>query len=176
MKGNDEKVWNNLTDLDHKDVEIYFTQLKAEKMDELIAQSEQIQVFSAQKTKEKERNFSVVDDLFKRTTSWSKVVNILIRIKRLAKKIKMGHRIRTQKAINIQSQPHTWKEILEAELIIIRRMQEVVFMEEIKFLKKNQSNQSLKFPFQYKLKDLTVFWDETDQVIRLKTVSADLKP
>jgi hypothetical protein len=60
--------------------------------------------------------------------------------------------------------PFTYKEIQDAELIIIRRAQGLEFFEEIYALKRNET-----LPRNSKLKRLSVYWDNDNEVIRLET-------
>jgi hypothetical protein len=132
-----KEFYKNLTTAE---LDCFIAQSKAENLEKFSFQQENIKAFKIQEKLVENRKLNFIDALIDRTNNWTKAVNVLSRIKRLAQHIKLGRETRKEKGANIFERPYSYKEIYQAELILMRRVQELEFGMEINLLKKQNQH------------------------------------
>jgi hypothetical protein len=162
-----EFVTKNFDDV-KPDVQSFFSQSIADQTASLkMIQTNHI--YATQLNDKKESQYKFLDSLIERKSSWKTIVNTVARIHRLAKKARIPRKIRLQQAKNCMTTSFTLSEFQKAEIIILRRAQELHLTQEVLTLKKGQICKTNQLPKNSALQKLNVFWDEKLQIIRLKT-------
>ena len=144
-KKDESEQTSDVTDA-QEELKLYYVQQTA-----LKCEDSQFQAMAAQETDKP----SVVTALLQRVSSLQKVRNILIRIKRWARKARGG---------NISSEPHSCDEIEQADLIIARSSQEKDLNKEIAALEDGKP-----LPKGSVLRNLPVTYDSANRVLRLRS-------
>jgi hypothetical protein len=149
-----------------KDLKIYWAQVMAIN-EEQVQQSKQAANLEKERKRQNEpKHF--LDSLVENCSSWWKAVKVLIRIKRLAAKMRETSQQRASRSRNPAFAMMKAEEIQWAEFILFKRAQEVEFRQEIEVLKKGPVGKTYKLPNNSPLRNLPVIWDEQDQCVRLE--------
>lgn len=157
---------SNDRDETQKDLDIYFSQLQACTIADI--EEEKVQIFAMQQMHEP-APLAFLDKLVANCSSWSKAVNVLVRIKRLAQKIRES---RPQRALHTRNPMKAWlthSELDWAEKTLIRHEQSKCLSKEMEILQKGNIDHQNKLPKGSSLQHLPVYWDDSDKIIRLKT-------
>ena len=152
------------------DLQIYFSQVLAINSQEAeILKAKTVE--ATKKDNEKAKDDKVfLDKLLENSSTWYKAVKVLVRIKRLANKIREKSWQRSKNSKNPNNSCWmTQSEVNWAELQLFKRVQEVTFNKEIEILKKGPLDHNNKLPKKSLLKNLPIYWDEVNGIIRLKS-------
>lgn len=150
------------------DIAIYFTQIKVFHNSNL--EQKESQVYSLQKRQSTSDFFHTnIDRLVTNSRSWLKIVKVLVLMRRLANK---ARELFEQRQMRTRTPMHRWlsqAELSWAELVLIRRAQQVSFPAEIKTLKRGNSSHENKLSRTSPLKHLPVYWDHENESTRLES-------
>lgn len=156
----------NEPDLDiDSDLNIYYAQTAALQIAKM--KENKSQIYATQSQTDTSQNLAFIDTLMDNCGSWQKAVRVLVRIKRLAQKIREKPQLRAMHTRNPAFVPMSRSEQDWAEQILVRRAQESNFPKEIEILKKGEVN--LRKIKNSPLKHLPVFWDNECCLVRLKS-------
>ncbi|XP_059094432.1 uncharacterized protein LOC131889364 [Tigriopus californicus] len=113
------------------------------------------------------RKLAFLDTLVENCESWLKIVKVLVRIRLLFQRI--GKRSGSKQTPNSNVKYLSNEDVSWAETILVRHEQERTLSKEIEFLKQQNEDQPNWLPKGSILRNLPVFWDAKQEVIKMET-------
>lgn len=148
-------------------IKIFFAQVAAIQQQDAFEAKEK--VIAQEKRARKDPEGFFIDDIITNSGCYAKIVRHLVRFKRLAQKMRETGAQRASRSGNPALAPVKQEEFDWAEKVLARRAQKRYLSKEIEVLKRGKVNQVNKLPKGSVLKNIPVYWDEKDQLIRLES-------